>query len=96
MLTEIIQELIEKAQASGKVKEKELKGGLHLHIRPGDSDMTLTLYRYAVYPSAQEWNIVIAHWPYPLGAINWSGKGSTKDDKHFMQAKIKTQGDYNA
>lgn len=92
MLEAILEKLVKDALETNEPVQKQLQHGLHLHLRKYEQEpyFMLTIFREGVGPSAQEWNIVIAHWPYPLGAINWSGKGFTKDGKHFMQAKIKT------
>jgi len=91
-LTEIIQtKLVDIADVVDSPVQFKLNHGLILHLRryvdkPG---YMLTLIREGVDPSVQEWNTVIAFWPWDLGAINWDRDGCTKDGLHFKQAHIR-------
>ena len=94
MLEKLLQEMVNKALESEGAIEKGLKHGLYIHLKkyPDEPKFMLTIFREGVDPSAQEWNTVIAHWPYELGPMNWSKKGMTTDGRHFMQAQIKSGG----
>ena len=89
-LTDILQALIDKTvNLEGAGDDIALPHGLHVHLRLiGDDSFMLTIWRFSVDPSAQEWNTVVAHWPYPLGTINWTNSGVTENGKHFKQAEI--------
>lgn len=80
-------------QKGGGSVETKLKHGLYLHVRKIDNEYLFTIYRLEVYPSAQEWNTCIAHWPYPIGAINWHNKWKTPLEKFCLQARIPEESD---
>lgn len=92
MLTKILQDLLEQANAApDQPAQKMLGGGLGLHLRKDGGSVVFTIYRINVPPSAKEWNTAIAFWPWQLGALNWSNSGVTKDGRYYKQARIPLQ-----
>lgn len=89
MLETILKELLEQVKTGPQpTAQKMLGGGLGIHLRKDGGSVVLTIWRLNVPPSAKEWNVVIAHWPWELGAINWSNSGVTKSGKYIKQARI--------
>jgi len=70
-----------------------LPGGLVLHLREDleRNGYMLTIYRRGVEPSVQEWNIVVAHWPWDLGPLNFENAGVTENGLHYKQAWIELE-----
>lgn len=93
MLTEILANAIVACQKAGQEKgyNQPLGHGLNIHMRKIGDGVMLTIWREVVDPSAQEWNTVIAYWPWPLGFLNWSNSGVTDSGRHFKQVAIQLQ-----
>jgi len=70
-------------QAQVKIRLRE---GLHINLRKDGPHYTLILWRWGVHPSAREWNIVIAHWPYPLPPMAFH-KGAYRK-RHYLQGRV--------
>jgi len=87
-LQKTIRELLYSADHSKIAVSAELKHGLHLHVRKKGHAYIFTIYRLGVSPSVQEWNTCIAHWPYQIGAVNWSAFGITRLGNHYKQGYI--------
>lgn len=90
MLTQILQELLDKIASGASSADKPLKHGLNILMRACEGGVLLTIWREVTDPGANEWNTVIAFWPYPIGAINWDESGVTESGRHYKQAFIKT------
>jgi hypothetical protein len=68
MLTQLINQMIDDTR-QGKPARRWLKQGLHISIVQRPNAYTLIISRDTVYPSEQEWETVLKHWPYHVEII---------------------------
>ena len=64
MLKQMLHEMIETTRETPAAIHQSLKGGLHIYLRKEADGFHLVLMRKGVDPSMQEWNTVIAYWPW--------------------------------
>mgnify|MGYP001408364984 CR=1 FL=1 len=64
MLKEMLSEMIAYSRETSASVHRGLKGGLHLYLNKKTDGFHLVLMRKECYPSLQEWNTVIAFWPW--------------------------------
>jgi len=94
MLTQLINQMINDTR-QGKPARRRLKQGLHVSIlqRPAcagrPNAYTLIISRDTVYPSEQEWETVLKHWPYHVEIIQPS-KIVDSDRRMALKADIPT------
>jgi hypothetical protein len=100
MLTQLINQMIDDTK-QGKPARRRLNQGLHVSIlqRPACACLgrqagrpnayTLIISRDKVYPSEQEWETVLKHWPYRVEHIQPS-KIVDSDRRMALKAEIPT------
>ena len=66
MLKQILFEMIAECRESPAVVHQSLKGGLHIYMNKQADGFHLVLMRKETMPSLQEWNTVIAFWPWKV------------------------------
>lgn len=64
MFTQMLSQMMEACKTTGPVQRRRLKHGLHITLVLRSTTWTLILRRDDVYPSEQEWDTVLRHWPY--------------------------------
>jgi len=64
MLEKMLDDMVSVVLANEIAVHKALKGGLHIYLRHEDDGFHLALMRKGVYPSMNEWNVVLAAWPW--------------------------------
>lgn len=62
-LTQILEDMLAEAKAKTTSKRK-LKNGLRVQLQVVQQDVRITLERPGTFPSAQEWDTVMKHFPY--------------------------------
>lgn len=62
------------------VHQGPLKGGLHIYLRHEEDGYHLVLMRQKLKPSLQEWNTVLAYWPWDV--MRTAPKPQASADEH--------------
>lgn len=84
MLTQIITQMLQAAKETGAVQRRKLKNDLHITIIQQTTHWTLILRRDNIYPSEQEWQTVLRHWPYEVGQV--------QPEKRFVRSAYTLRG----
>jgi hypothetical protein len=87
-LSEILEDMLSEAKAKTK-SYRRLGRGLSVELKVMQHEVTVTLEREDVYPSTQEWDTIMKHFPYNTPRI--LPATSQRGNRLCITGKVPTQ-----